>query len=139
MATLSESDGLTHKPNPILAFAALRRAALSPERRFPSQASLRSLCNNQKRRTDASRPIQPMTNSLTPMHDSQHSHTPHFLTQPIEELTPDNDPESWASFQRALSKWKAKCASQDAARSSSLQSGMPKEGNEATERLERSA
>lgn len=73
------------------------------------------------------------------MPDPRHTQTSHFLTQPIEELTPDNDPESWASFQRALAKWKAKCAIQDAARSSGLQSNGVDDSADSVERLERFA
>jgi hypothetical protein len=80
-----------------------------------------------------------MTNSHAPMPNPLHTHVPHFLTRPIEELTPDNDPESWASFQRALSKWKARCAVEDAARSSRFQSDSANDGSEAAERFERFA
>ena len=73
------------------------------------------------------------------MPDPHHTHLPHFLTRPIEELTPDNDPQAFASFQRALSKWKARCAIDEAARLSSFQSDSTNDGGEAAERFERFA
>lgn len=47
------------------------------------------------------------------MIQARHLNPPDFLTQPIEELTPENDPESWARFQRAVAKWWDKQAVQD--------------------------
>jgi hypothetical protein len=48
------------------------------------------------------------------MTKARHLNPPDFLTHTIQELTPENDPESWACFQRAVAKWWAKQAGQDA-------------------------
>jgi len=98
-----------------------------------------ALCNNQNHRNAAARTIQLMTNSHAPMPNPHHNHVPHFLTQPVEELSAENDPESFASFQRALSKWKARCAIEDAARSASLQAGGASDESAVTETFERFA
>jgi len=71
------------------------------------------------------------------MTDAHNPHSSHFLTQPVEELTSENDPESWASFQRALAKWKAKCASEETAHSNGLLAERNPESSGSDKRLER--
>ena len=104
-----------------------------------SNTPFRALYKNQKHRNAPASSIPPMTNRNTPMPNPRSNHAPHFPTQSIEELTPDNDPESWASFQRALSKWKAKCASQETASSPNLRSNTADESGAAAARFERLA
>jgi len=70
---------------------------------------------------------------------ARHLNPPDFLTHTIQELTPENDPESWAGFQRAVAKWWAKQAVQDAFQSNPVHSECTVNVVTAAERFERYA
>ena len=62
-----------------------------------------------------------------------------FLTRAIEELTPENDPESWAAFQRFIAKWQTKSGGQNSAPQEPSALGSVVNTAEEAESLERSA
>lgn len=73
------------------------------------------------------------------MTKARHLNPPDFLTHTIQELTPENDPESWARFQRAVAKWWAKQAVQDEFQGNPFHSKCTVNVVTAAERFERYA
>ncbi len=66
-------------------------------------------------------------------------HPDYFLTRTVEELTPENDPESWAAFQRFIAKWQTKSPGQNFAPLDPSPSGTVINTTDETEPSERYA